>query len=98
MAGVTTDGIAEVHSASHLSPMSDAKVACGLYGSRKVRRQSRFGQNLSQTSLSVFSPKTLPLLATRLKKHPATETSDWREIRKYRGTAYRRSGILMLHP
>ncbi|MEY8685782.1 hypothetical protein AB9N12_06450 [Bacteroides sp. AN502(2024)] len=43
---------------------TDAKVARGLGGSRKVGRQSRSGQNLPQTSLSVFSPKTLPLPAT----------------------------------
>ncbi|WP_349905760.1 hypothetical protein [Bacteroides caccae] len=28
--------------------------------------KSRFGQNLPQTGLSVFSPKTLPLPATRI--------------------------------
>lgn len=67
VARVTTYGIVEVHSASHLLPMSDAKVAYGFDGRGKVRRQSRFGQNLPQTSLSVFSPKTLPLPATRLK-------------------------------
>jgi len=62
-----TYGIVEVHSGSHSLPMSDAKVTHGFDGRGKVRRQSRFGQNLSQTSLSVFNPKTLPLLATRLK-------------------------------
>ncbi|MEY8687479.1 hypothetical protein AB9N12_15570 [Bacteroides sp. AN502(2024)] len=43
---------------------TDAKVARGLGGIRKVGRRSRSGQNLPQTSLSVFSPKTLPLPAT----------------------------------
>ncbi|WP_162494030.1 hypothetical protein [Bacteroides congonensis] len=47
--------------------MSDAKVAYGFDGRGKVRRRCRFGQNLPQTSLSVFSPKTLPLPAIRLK-------------------------------
>jgi len=47
--------------------MSDAKIAYGFDGRGKVKRQSRFGQNLPQTSLNVFSPKTLPLPATRLK-------------------------------
>jgi len=47
--------------------MSDPKVACGSDGRGKVRRQGRFGKNLPQTSLSVFSPKTLSLPATRLK-------------------------------
>ncbi|WP_278582780.1 MULTISPECIES: hypothetical protein [Bacteroidales] len=47
--------------------MSDAKVAYGVDGRGKVRRRCRFGQNLPQTSLSVFNPKTLPLPATRLK-------------------------------
>ncbi|HAZ50695.1 hypothetical protein GAY75_19220 [Phocaeicola vulgatus] len=45
----------------------DAKVACGFEGIGKVGRQSRFGQNLPQTGLSVFSPKTLPLPATRIR-------------------------------
>ncbi|WP_129696814.1 hypothetical protein [Parabacteroides goldsteinii] len=49
------------------SRCTDAKVACGFDGIGKVRRQSRFGQNLPQTGLSVFSPKTLPLPVTRLK-------------------------------
>jgi len=47
------------------SRCSDAKVACGSDGIGKVGRQSRFGQNLPQTGLSVFHPKTLPLPATR---------------------------------
>ena len=47
--------------------MSDAKVAYDYDDRGKVRRQSRFGQNLPQTGLSVFSPKNLPLPATRLK-------------------------------
>lgn len=46
------------------SRYTDAKVVRGLGGSRKVGRQSRSGQNLPQTGLSVFSPKTLPLPAT----------------------------------
>ncbi|WP_368230854.1 hypothetical protein [Bacteroides caccae] len=58
------------------SRCTDAKVAYGFEGIGKVGRPSRFGQNLPQTCLSVFSPKTLPLPATRLKRHPATETSD----------------------
>ena len=49
------------------SRCTDAKVARGFDGIGKVRRQSRFGQNLPQTELSVFSPETLPLPATRLK-------------------------------
>ncbi|MCE8770305.1 hypothetical protein K0F27_14120 [Bacteroides caccae] len=63
------------------SRCTDAKVAYGFEGIGKVGRPSRFGQNLPQTCLSVFSPKrlgrpTLPMPATRLKRHPATETSD----------------------
>ncbi|WP_071987174.1 hypothetical protein [Odoribacter laneus] len=49
------------------SRCTDAKVAYGSGGSGKVGRQSRFGQNLPQTGLSVFSPKTLPLPAIRKK-------------------------------
>ncbi|WP_233210111.1 hypothetical protein [Prevotella sp. MGM1] len=47
--------------------MSDAKVAYGYDDRGKVRRRCRFGQNLPQTSLSVFCSKTLPLPAIRLK-------------------------------
>ena len=64
---VITDGIVEVHSVSHLFPMHGCKGSVWLNGSGKVGRQSRFGQNLPQTSLSVFNPKTLSLSATRLK-------------------------------
>ncbi len=46
------------------SRCTDAKVVRGFGGSSEVGRQCRFGQNLPQTSLSVFSPKTLPLPAT----------------------------------
>ena len=53
--------------AATCSQCTDAKVAYGFDGSGKVRRQSRFGQNLPQTSLSVFNPKTLSLPAIRLK-------------------------------
>ncbi|MEY8687416.1 hypothetical protein AB9N12_15220 [Bacteroides sp. AN502(2024)] len=55
---------------------TDAKVVRNLGVSRKVGRQSRFGQNLPQTGLSVFSPKTLPLPCHALRRHPAAETSD----------------------
>ena len=48
------------------SRCTDAKVACGSDGIGKVGRRSRFGQNLPQTGLSVFSPKTLSLPATRI--------------------------------
>ncbi|KAA5274740.1 MULTISPECIES: hypothetical protein [Parabacteroides] len=70
---------------------SDAKVACGFDGIGKVGRQSRFGQNLPQTALSVFRPKTLPLPAThiwgiRQRKQATDGKSEEKE-----GTAYRRS-------
>ncbi|MBE7617551.1 hypothetical protein HKQ52_19525 [Bacteroides vulgatus] len=73
------------------SRCSDAKVAYGSDGIGKVRRQSRFGRNLPQTKLSVFSPKTLPLPATRIwgirqRKQATDGKSEERE-----GTAYRRS-------
>lgn len=58
---VITDGIVEVHSVSHSFPMHGCKGSVWLDGGDKV------GQNLPQTSLSVFSPKTLPLPAIRLK-------------------------------
>ncbi len=55
--------LSSIPSASY-SRCSDAKVVCGFDGGGKVGRQSRSGQNLPQTGLSVFSPKTLPLPAT----------------------------------
>ncbi|MEQ2517741.1 MULTISPECIES: hypothetical protein [Bacteroides] len=80
------------------SRCSDAKVACGFDGIGKVRRQSRFGQNLPQTSSSVFSPKTLPLPATRLKGiRQRKQATDGKSEEKER-TTYRQSRILMLHP
>ncbi|WP_279136851.1 hypothetical protein [Bacteroides acidifaciens] len=47
--------------------------------------------------MSVLLPENLATACHALLGHPATETSDWQEIRKYRGTAYRRSRILTLH-
>ncbi len=67
-------------------------------GLSKIKFNWFCGQNLPQTSLSVFNPKTLSLPATRLKSiRQRKQASDWREIRrKKRGATYRRSGILML--
>jgi len=59
-----TYGIVELHPVSHPFPMHGCEGSAWLGGIRKVRRQSRFGQNLPQTGLSVFSPKTLLLPAT----------------------------------
>ena len=67
MAEEATYGIVESIPPATYSRCMDAKVAYGYDGKVKVRRRCRFGQNLPQTSLSVFSPKTLPLPATRLK-------------------------------
>ena len=67
MAEVTIYGIVEVHSVSYSFPMHGCKGSVWLDDSGKVGQQNRFGQNLPQTSLSVFSPKTLPLPAIRLK-------------------------------
>lgn len=50
-----------------LVPDVGCKGSSWLDVSGKVERQSRFGQNLPQTGLSVFSPKTLLLPATRLE-------------------------------
>jgi len=76
---------------------TDAKVAHGFDGSGKVGRQSRFGWNLPPVER--IQPENLAIACHTLEEHPATETSDWREIRRQeRGTAYRRSGILMLRP
>ena len=97
MAEATTDGIVEVHSVSHSFPMYGCKGSVWLDGSGKVGRQSRFGRNLPPAER--IQPENLVTACHTLEEHPATETSDWREIRrKKRGTAYRRSGILMLRP
>ena len=69
-----TYGIVEVHSGSHSLPMSDAKVTHGFDGRGKVRRQSRFGQNLPPAER--IQPENLASADHTLERHPATETSD----------------------
>ncbi|WP_373181426.1 hypothetical protein [Bacteroides uniformis] len=56
------------------SRCSDAKVAYGSDGSGKVRRQSRFGQNLPPAER--IQPENLASANHTLRRHPATETSD----------------------
>ena len=91
MAEATTNGIVEVHSVSHSFPMHGCKGSAWLDGSGKV------GRNLPPAER--IQPENLATACHTLEEHPATETSDWREIRrKKRGTAYRRNGILTLHP
>ena len=60
--------------------MSDAKIACGFDGRGKVGRQSRFGQNLPPAER--IQPENLATACHTLEEHPATDTSDWREIRR----------------
>lgn len=74
MAGITTDGIIEVHSVSHQFPMLGYKGSAWLAGSGKVGRQSRFEQNLPP--LECIQPENLATACHTLEEHPATETSD----------------------
>ena len=67
MAEEATYGIVEVHPISHLFPMHGCKGSAWLGWQPQGLAASRFGQNLPQTGLSVFSPKTLPLPTIRSK-------------------------------
>ena len=78
---VITDGIVESHSVSHSFPMHGCKGSVWLDGRGKVGRQSRFGQNLPPAER--IQPENLATACHTLEEHPATETSDWREIRKW---------------
>ena len=80
MAEATTYGIVEAYSVSHSFPMHGCKGSVWLDGSGKVGRQSRFGQNLPPAE--GIQPENLATAYHTLEKHPATETSDWREIRR----------------
>lgn len=53
---------------------TDAKVAYGPDGNGKVRRQSRFGQNLPPAER--IQPENLATACHTLERHPRTETSD----------------------
>ena len=78
-------------------PSPSMEVSTDSIESEKVGRPCRFGQNLPPAER--IQPEDLASAGHTLERHPATETSDWREIRRQeRGTAYRRSGILMLRP
>ncbi|MGM9796134.1 MAG: hypothetical protein ACI3ZY_00870 [Parabacteroides sp.] len=61
MAEEATYGIADFIPPATRSRCTDAKVAYGYDGRNKVKRRCRLWQNLPQTGLSVFCPKTLPL-------------------------------------
>ena len=74
MAEAATYGIVEVHSASHSFPMLGCKGSAWFAGSDKVRRQSRFGQNLPPAER--IQPENLVTACHTLEEHPATETSD----------------------
>ncbi len=76
VAKAATYGITEVHPASHLFPMHGCKGNAWLGWQPQGLAASRFGQNLPQTGLSVFSPKNLAAACHTLNKHPVTETSD----------------------
>ena len=91
-------GIVENHSVSHSLPMSDAKVRVAL--KTEVRLGCKpFRTESSSNGFERIQPENLVTACHTLEEHPATETSDWREIRrKKRGTAYRRSWILTLRP
>ncbi|WP_288149267.1 hypothetical protein [Bacteroides acidifaciens] len=78
---VITDGIVEVHPVSHSFPMHGCKGSVWLDGRGKVGRQSRFGQNLPPAER--IQPENLATACHTLEEHPATDTSDWREIRKW---------------
>ncbi|MBT1295919.1 hypothetical protein JQN06_06755 [Bacteroides uniformis] len=53
---------------------TDAKVTYGADGNGKVRRQSRFGQNLPPAER--IQPEKLAIACHTLERHPRTETSD----------------------
>ena len=61
--------------------MHGCKGSVWLDGRGKVGRQSRFGQNLPPAER--IQPENLATACHTLEEHPATETSDWREIRKW---------------
>jgi hypothetical protein len=68
-------------------------MAAARSGGKPFRAES------SSNEFERIQPENLVTACHTLEEHPATETSDWREIRRQeRGTAYRRSGILMLRP
>ena len=69
-----TDGIVEFHPISHLFPMLGCKGSAWLDGKGKVRRQSRFRQNLPPAER--IQPENLASADHTLERHPATETSD----------------------
>ncbi|WP_302613822.1 hypothetical protein, partial [uncultured Bacteroides sp.] len=89
-------GIVEVHSVSHSLPMSDAPRACGRHWQGQAAVP--FRAESSSNKFERIRPENLANACHTLLGHPWAETSDWQEIRTYRGTAYRRSKILVLHP
>ncbi|MCC2203914.1 hypothetical protein [Parabacteroides distasonis] len=79
------------------SRCSDAKVAHGLMAAARSSGRAVSGRIF--LLWSVFSPKTLPLPAIRLKGiRQRKQVTDGKSEDRKKRTAYRRSKILTLHP
>ncbi|WP_349875152.1 hypothetical protein [Bacteroides cellulosilyticus] len=71
------------------SRCTDAKVAYGLMAAARSGGKP-FRAESSSNEFERIQPENLVTACHTLEEHPATETSDWREIRrKKRGATYR---------
>ncbi|WP_349875394.1 hypothetical protein [Bacteroides cellulosilyticus] len=70
------------------SRCTDAKVAYGLMAAARSGGKP-FRAESSSNEFERIQPENLVTACHSLEEHPATETSDWREIRrKKRGATY----------
>ena len=91
-----TNGIIDSIPSITRSRCSDAKVAYGLMAEARSGGKAVSGRIFLLRS--VFSPKTLSLPTIRLwGTRQRKQATDGKSEDK-KGTAYRRSGIMMLHP
>lgn len=84
MARVATYGIIKVHPVSHLFPMHGCKGSVWLWRHRQGRAAEPFRAESSSNGFERIPPENLATANHTLERHPATETSDWREIRRKR--------------
>lgn len=83
-----------VHLASHSFPMLGCEGSVWLWQQRQGQAAKPFRAESSSNRFERIQPEKLATACHTLEKHPATGTSDWRKIKGYKRTVYRRSRIL----
>ena len=71
-----------IHPVSHLFPMHGCKGSVWFWRHWQGRAAEPFRTESSSNKFERIQPENLATVSHALKRHPATETSDWWEIRR----------------